>query len=55
MADYNDALNQLKALAAKKNNVIEESEFENIAEECENTPEDMERISAELTKAGIRV
>ncbi len=55
MADYNDALNQLKALAAKKNNVIEESEFENIAEECEITPEDMERISAELTKAGIKV
>lgn len=55
MADYNDALNQLKALAAKKNNVIDESEFENIAEECEITPEDMERISAELTKSGIRV
>ena len=55
MADYNDALNQIKALAAKKNNVIEEADFENIAEECEITPEDMEKLSAELSKAGIKV
>ena len=55
MADYNDALNQIKALAAKKNNVIEETDFENIAEECEITPEDMEKLSAELTKAGIKI
>ena len=55
MAGYNDALAQLKAIADKNNNVIDENDFESIAEECGLGPEDMEKLNSELSKSGMKI
>ncbi len=55
MAGYNDALTQLKAIADKNNNVIDENDFESIAEECGLGPEDMEKLNSELSKSGMKI
>jgi len=55
MAGYNDALTQLKVIADKNNNVIDENDFESIAEECGLGPEDMEKLNSELSKSGMKI
>ncbi len=55
MADITNAINQLKAIGQKNSNVVSESEFENITDELELNPEEMEKVTSELAKLGIKV
>ncbi|MCQ2527762.1 MAG: RNA polymerase sigma factor RpoD [Saccharofermentans sp.] len=55
MADINDAIAKIKAEASKNKNVINESFFDSTAEEFDLTPEDMEGLTTEVTKLGIKI
>ncbi|MBO4637992.1 MAG: RNA polymerase sigma factor RpoD [Clostridiales bacterium] len=55
MAGVSDALEKMKDMAAKDANQINESDFENIAEDYDLAPEDMEKIQEELKKLGIKI
>ncbi|MBR6880423.1 MAG: RNA polymerase sigma factor RpoD [Clostridiales bacterium] len=55
MADFSSIIAQCKTYASKRNNEILESELESIVDDNDLSPEDVEKVSSELSALGITI
>ena len=55
MSDFSSIIAQCKTYASKRNNEILESELESIVDDNDLSPEDVEKVSSELSALGITI